>query len=94
MLPQEYALGLLSSDGKGLLKAWIEGSIAIELRKINIASPEELRSRLKGECLKCRFFNSCRGRCIAQRIIYWKSMDVTPDPMCPLMGLRGKRILV
>jgi len=90
MLPEKYALGWLSEDGKGLLQAWIHGRVVNELRKINTAAPEDLRSILQGECLDCRFFPLCRGRCIAQRIRHWGNPYQTPDPMCPLIGLHAE----
>jgi len=89
-LPQKYAFGRLDSNGRGLLKAWIEGNIVNKVRKINTADPQELRSKFKGECLKCRFFNSCKGRCIAQRIIQYGNLYETPDPLCPLISLHKR----
>jgi radical SAM protein with 4Fe4S-binding SPASM domain len=94
MLSEEYALGRLNSNGKGLIEAWIHSPIVKKLREINTASPEKLKEILTGSCLTCRFFASCRGRCIAQRIKKWGSIYITPDPQCPLIELRNLKVLL
>jgi pyrroloquinoline quinone biosynthesis protein E len=89
MLPENYALGWLNPNGKGLIDIWINSPIVKLLRVINTASPEELMGMLKGDCLSCRFFVDCKGRCVAQRIRKWGSIYDTPDPLCPLIELRS-----
>jgi radical SAM protein with 4Fe4S-binding SPASM domain len=87
MLPEEYAIGYVDSNGKGLIEAWIHSPVIKKVREINTASPEKLKEILTGSCLTCKFFASCRGRCIAQRIRKYGDMYITPDPQCPLIEL-------
>ncbi|MEW6417220.1 MAG: radical SAM protein [Nitrospirota bacterium] len=39
---------------------------------------------LNGKCSSCYFGESCRGRCLAQRIIRYGDCHTGPDPICPL----------
>jgi radical SAM protein with 4Fe4S-binding SPASM domain len=93
MLPNEYALGWLDSNGKGLIEAWIHSPVVKKLREINTASPEKLKEILTGSCLTCTFFASCKGRCIAQRIRKYGDVHITPDPQCPLIELHNLKLV-
>jgi len=81
-MPNKYALGNVRD--KGLIWCWVHSPVAREIRRFVGAPIEEVKHKFKGVCLKCPYFEKCRGKCTAQRMLAYNfDWYMTPDPQCP-----------
>ena len=83
-MPDRVALG--NVHDRGLIWSWVASPVAREIRSFVGAPIEEIRERFKGRCVKCPYFEKCRAKCTAQRMLAYNfDWYQTPDPQCPLV---------
>ena len=83
-MPNRVALG--NVHDRGLIWSWVASPVAREIRSFVGAPIEEIRDRFKGRCVKCPYFERCRAKCTAQRMLAYNfDWYQTPDPQCPLV---------
>ena len=83
-MPDHLALGYTRE--KGLIWCWVASPVVQEIRSFVGAPIEEIRDRFKGMCVNCPYFERCRGKCTAQRMLAYNfDWYQTPDPQCPMI---------
>jgi len=83
-MPDHLALGNVRE--KGLIWSWVASPVVQEIRSFVGAPIEDIRHKFKGMCVNCPYFEKCRGKCTAQRMLAYNfDWYQTPDPQCPLI---------
>ena len=72
---KELIVGNVKQDS--LINIWNTSAIFKALRKKECV-------KIKGACSSCSFWAICKGRCPAQRLLFYGAFDSGPDPYCPL----------
>lgn len=71
----DFIAGNVNDDS--LVSIWNTSHVFRKIRDFSL-------EKMTGLCEKCTFLAVCRGRCPAQRALYYGNLYSGPDPYCPL----------